>query len=49
LSFHASRDVFRVLQVALENLQAGFQERLEFGIAGRRNERVLQRAVDYLW
>jgi hypothetical protein len=41
-------DVFGVLLVALKNLQAGLQQVLQLGIAGRRNQLRLQRAVDGL-
>ena len=41
-------DVLGMLLVALEDLQAGLQQALQFGIAGRRNEQGLERAVDRL-
>jgi hypothetical protein len=37
--------VFGVLLVALKDFKAGLQQALEFGIAGRRNERRLERAI----
>src|SRR5262249_49498826 len=37
--------VLGVLLVALEDLQSGRQQVLELGIAGRRDERALERAV----
>src|SRR5215213_9562307 len=41
-------DVFGVLLVALEDFQAGLQQALQLGIAGRRDQLGLQRAVDGL-
>src|ERR1700726_1893465 len=41
-------DVFGVLLVALKNLQAGLQQAFQLGLAGRRNQLRLQRAVDGL-
>jgi hypothetical protein len=38
-------DLFGVLLVALKNLQAGLQQALQLGIAGRRNQLRLQRAL----
>src|SRR5262249_375788 len=40
--------VLGVLPVALEDLQPGRQQVLELGIAGRRDERALERAVHRL-
>ena len=34
-----------MLLVAVENLQAGFQETLELGVAGRGNEQAFERAI----
>ncbi len=38
-------DIFGVLLMPLENLEAGLQQALEFRIAGGRNERSLKRAI----
>src|SRR5450759_294342 len=46
--FECGCDVFGMLLVALEDLQAGLQQALELGIAGRRNEQALERAIDGL-
>jgi len=40
--------MFGVLLVALEDFQAGLQQALQFGIACRRNQLLLQRTVDRL-
>src|SRR3569623_1496399 len=40
--------VLGVLQMALENLQAGFLEALQFGVAGCRNQLLFERAIDRL-
>src|SRR5690349_15410389 len=48
LLFQARGDVLGVLLMALEDLEAGLQQALELGIAGRRDELLLQRAVDRL-
>src|ERR1035437_8304357 len=45
LLFEFRRDVFGVLLMALEYLQAGFQQALQLGIVRRRNQRALERAV----
>src|SRR4029453_17025803 len=37
-----------MLLVALENFQAGLEQALELGIAGRRNERAFERAIHRL-
>src|SRR5262245_63596064 len=42
------RDHLGMLLVALKYLQAGLQQALQLGIAGRRNQLRLQRAVDRL-
>src|SRR5215475_3183924 len=44
----ACRDMLGVLLVALENFQAGFQQALQLGIAGRWNQLLFDRAVDRL-
>src|SRR5579864_867039 len=48
LLFELCRDLLGVLLVTLEDLQAGLQQLLQFGVARRRDERLLQRAVDGL-
>jgi hypothetical protein len=40
--------MFGVLFMALEYRQAGFQQALELGVAGRRNQQCLKRAVHLL-
>src|ERR1700742_9991 len=47
-SLQFTGDVFGVLLMALKNLQAGLQQALQLGVAGRRDQRGLQRAVDRL-
>src|SRR5690242_4871433 len=42
------QDVLGVLLMTLEYLQPGAEQILELGVAGRRNERALERAVDRL-
>src|SRR6476619_6411111 len=44
----AGSDVFGVLLVALKDFQAGLQQALQFGIAGRGDQLRLQRAIDGL-
>src|SRR5689334_9372800 len=46
--FQIGGNVFRVLLVTLENLQAGLEQGLEFGIARGRDELRLKRVVDGL-
>src|SRR6478752_97852 len=43
-----SRDVLGMLLVALENLQAGLQQALQFSVVRVGNKRRLKRAVDRL-
>src|ERR1700680_4563733 len=44
----AGRDVFGMLFVALENLQAGLQQALQFRVVRAGNKRRLKRAIDRL-
>src|SRR3981081_359419 len=44
----ASGDMFGMLLMALENLQAGLQQALQFGIVRGRNKLGLERAIDGL-
>src|SRR5258708_13403836 len=44
----ASRDLFGMLFVALENLQAGLQQALQFRVVRAGNKRRLKRAIDRL-
>jgi hypothetical protein len=46
--FQLGGDLFGVLLVALKDLQAGLQQTLQLGVAGRRNQLRLKRAVDGL-
>src|SRR5476649_2216756 len=46
--FQAGGDMFGVLLVALENLQAGLQQALQLRVAGIGDQRGLQRAIDRL-
>src|SRR5438128_7544042 len=48
LLFQVSRDMLGVLLMALKDLQAGLQQALQLGIARRRDQLGLQRAVDGL-
>src|SRR5262245_24829077 len=42
------RDVLGMLLMALEQLQTGLQQALQFAVLRRRNQKRLQRAVDLL-
>src|SRR5215472_10307668 len=42
------RNLLGVLLVTLENFQTGLQQFFQLGVARRRNQRLLQRAVDGL-
>jgi hypothetical protein len=44
-SVQRSSDLFGVLLMPLEDLEAGLQQALEFRIAGGRNEHRLKRAI----
>src|SRR6185312_15801810 len=46
--FELGLDMFGVLFMALENLQAGLEQILQFGIARRGDEKILQRPVHLL-
>src|SRR5690606_16252662 len=41
-------DMLRMLLVTLEQLQAGFEQALQFGVLGRGNEQGFKRAIDLL-
>src|SRR5688500_11546377 len=47
-SLQACRKMLGVLLMALEDFQAGLQQRLKLPIIGRRNERLLERPIDGL-
>ena len=44
LLFETGCDLLGVLLVALENLEAGLQQALQFGVFGRRDQRLLKSA-----